>query len=83
MNKEALSKSLKAHNFNIYIADMKGDNFSMVNYSTPLALVLSNESHGVSIWPEDVKKITIPIKNVESLNVASAGSILMHYLLNS
>jgi len=47
----------------------------------PHALVLSNETHGPS--PE-IRKAGIPLhiatQNVESLNVAVAGSILMHQM---
>ncbi len=59
------------------------DGKSCKNYTLPkkLALVLGNEAHGVQ--SELVKKgikIGIPISAVESLNVASAGAILMYQL---
>ena len=44
-------------------------------------LVLGNEAHGIS--PEIAKMsdvfVKIPIENIDSLNVAVAGGILMHH----
>ncbi len=61
-----------------YIADGKGS--SKISFSTPLILILGNESHGPS---ETLKKtgplISIPLADkTESLNVAVAGGILMN-----
>ena len=51
-----------------------------VNVPEKFVLVLGNESHGVS---KDIRsladqEIIIPIKNIDSLNVAVAGGILMN-----
>jgi RNA methyltransferase, TrmH family len=67
-------------NFEFYLADITGENFEEVKYIFPLALILSNESKGPSLWAKEISKaITIPTrrKGFDSLNVAIAGSILM------
>ena len=54
--------------------------FNEVKVEVKFVLVLGNESHGVSkesIALADVE-IIIPIKNIDSLNVAVAGGILMN-----
>lgn len=45
-------------------------------------LVLGNESHGVSSPTLSISSnhVMIPIKNIDSLNVAVAGGILMNYI---
>ena len=54
--------------------------FNEIEIPEKFVLVLGNESHGVS--KEAVKlanqEIIIPIKNIDSLNVAIAGGILMN-----
>lgn len=71
---------LSKQQFNIYIADTEGKGINDLKFKEPLILVLGNESHGISL---DIDKkpfqITIPIsENIDSLNVAIAGSICMH-----
>lgn len=66
----------------LYIADAKGEDFQSVHFCPPLALVLGNEAHGVS---SELKAqgqwIGIPMKiGAESLNVASAGAILLQQM---
>lgn len=49
-------------------------------YNIPFVLVLGNEAHGIreeNIKISD-KKVIIKIDNIDSLNVALAGAILMH-----
>lgn len=54
--------------------------FNMIEVPEKFVLVLGNESHGVS--EHNIKiataEIIIPIKNIDSLNVAVAGGILMN-----
>lgn len=60
-----------------YTADLEGKPLGSVRPSTPLALILSSESHG----PTQIRgeKITIPMNGkTESLNVASSGAILLY-----
>ncbi len=66
----------------LYAADAKGADFSTLQFAPPLALALGSESHGLA---EELKKnaemISIPMHGkVESLNVGSAGAILMYQL---
>lgn len=61
-----------------YVADLEGEKLEEINFEKPLLLILSSESKGVSSWSEKIaKKVTIPIKNIDSLNVAIAGAIIM------
>jgi len=70
--------------FTLYSADMKGQNIKDVKPEKPFGLVMGHESEGIS---DAIKKeselISIGMnEQVESLNVAVAGSILMHELLD-
>ena len=64
----------------IYIADLNGTPLSAIKPTAPFGIIMGNEGRGVSAelkrLPHQV--VTIPIKNVESLNVAVAGGIIMH-----
>ncbi len=66
--------------FSFYIADLNGEPLSQCTFTTPKALILGSEGQGLSPWAKDLgKKIHIPMrKEAESLNVASAGSILLY-----
>lgn len=65
---------------NVYIADASGVPFSSEQKPNGI-LILGNEGGGVS---EKLKKmytcVSIPIREIESLNVAAAGAILLHQL---
>ena len=58
----------------------KAVDFNSIEVPEKFVLVLGNESHGVN--KESIKlasqEIIIPIKNIDSLNVAIAGGILMN-----
>ena len=59
-------------------AHIKGDNYRETKIPSSSALILGNEGKGVSKNLLDVsKKITIPIHNIESLNVNAAAAILI------
>ncbi len=64
----------------LYTADLHGDPIDGLKFREPLALILSSEGHGPSDWSEKIsKKITIPMRGeVESLNVAASGAILLY-----
>jgi len=67
--------------FDVYIADIHGKDLNELRYKSPMILVLSNESKGVkAFWKKNGISLTIPIKSVESLNVAIAGSIMMYQM---
>lgn len=63
----------------IYAADLQGSPLDQCTITTPCALILGNEGKGIGEWAKAIAKaVTIPISNVESLNVASAGAILLY-----
>jgi tRNA G18 (ribose-2'-O)-methylase SpoU len=71
---------LQEHHLHAYLADLEGTDLSEVEIKTPLALILSNEGTGPSVWAERVaKKVSIPmLRGVESLNVAASGAIFLY-----
>lgn len=73
-------KKLKEDGYFIYGADMDGQNYKDVDYSTKKVLVLGNEEKGISRLVKENLDELVSIKmenNVESLNVGvSAGIIL-------
>ncbi len=68
----------------IYAAVLEGENvYETIFDTTPKALVLGSESHGIQVFPNEnnYTKITIPkLGNAESLNVATAGAILLSHM---
>ena len=61
----------------LWLADVKGKDFSACAFQGPLALILGNEGHGAGAWPQSVS-LSVPLQNnVESLNVSAAGAILL------
>jgi len=63
-------------------ADIEGKAPQHFDSNLPILLLLSNEAHGVSLQAEKLcEKISIPLLcDMESLNVAAAGAILMYSL---
>ncbi|MDR2457248.1 MAG: RNA methyltransferase [Clostridiales Family XIII bacterium] len=77
---QKLIEDLNAKSFKIFSADMCGIFYKNIDFSKKHALILGNESTGVSdfLLKNSDQKIYIPMKNnVESLNVAVSGSFLM------
>jgi TrmH family RNA methyltransferase len=75
-----LSFYLKENTIPLYIADCRGEKISQAALHKECALLLGNEGQGVQSDLEG-KRITIPThSNTESLNVAVAGSIIMHHI---
>ena len=74
---------LKKKGYQILATEIKGS-VSLEEIKKPeiFVLVLGNEAHGVSKEVLDLadKRIRIDINNIESLNVAIAGAIAMHFL---
>lgn len=67
----------------LLIGDLDGDsvqNACKSEITSPLILLLGNEGNGPSISKESGKKVTIAMQSIDSLNVAVAGSILMHQI---
>lgn len=69
-----------AKNRTVYVADLGGK--ELTKPETPALLILGNESHGPSSELLELgEKITIPMRpEIDSLNVAIAGSILLHQM---
>lgn len=75
-------KLVDQNSFQVLVADVEGKDIRQTTSSLPIALLLSRESQGVrDEAKKSFSKITIPIqKQMESLNVATAGAILMYEL---
>lgn len=74
---------LKNINIPVFAAEhtLNSVDYRMVEYPNPIALVLGHELHGVGDLVLDVadKVISIPMRGTKaSLNVATAGGILMY-----
>ncbi|MDO4604804.1 MAG: RNA methyltransferase [Helcococcus sp.] len=66
--------------YQIYLADMNGEDFREIKSSGKKALVIGNEGNGISdeIQKTSHKIVSIPMQGeIESLNAAVSGSILM------
>jgi TrmH family RNA methyltransferase len=63
---------------------MDGNDLEQLHILPKLGLILGNEGSGIrtEVLEKVDQNITIKMKNTESLNVAVAGSILMHYVAN-
>lgn len=77
-------EKLKAEGYIIYTTNVvNGDDIKSVKFNNKFALVVGNEGNGVSMKVSKLADKTIYIKtnkNVESLNVAVATSILLYEL---
>jgi TrmH family RNA methyltransferase len=84
-SEEEILTFLSTAKHTLFAADMQGTPLEEIPASGPIALVLGSESHGVSEWiKKSARSIAIPMDHVmESLNVASAGAILMHHFKKS
>lgn len=76
---------LKQHisNCRVACADMDGKDVSQFQYNEPIALVLGNEGNGIGDYFNEISDDVVSLSmknNLESLNVAVAGSILMYIL---
>jgi len=70
--------------YKVYGTSMYGQDLKFIENGTKLAVVLGNEGSGVSdeVLVATYRNITIRMKEVESLNVGVAGSIVMHHISN-
>jgi len=78
----AFTEMADQNSFQVFVADIEGNNIRHTTSSLPIALLLSRESQGIREgMKKKFPKITIPIeKKMESLNVAIAGAILLYEL---
>lgn len=78
---EALESIFNDFHITGFVADLEGVPLSDLKPPQNIGLVLGNEAHGPS--KETMKRctaLTIPIETIESLNVATAGGIMMYTL---
>jgi len=79
-SKEEILKLIK-DGTEIIVADMGGENAFEIKYGKgkQYALVIGGEAEGVSaLFKKAGKTVSIPMKNIESLNAAVAASILIY-----
>ena len=79
---EQLLTILTKNSFQVLVADKEGQKACQIPKKTPIALLLSRESQGVREEAKHLfQRVTIPMQDsMESLNVASAGAILLYQL---
>lgn len=73
-------KKMKIHSYAAVLSDLSKD-YDSINYQSPSALVLGSEAHGLgSEWKKTVEAfVSIPMSGeADSLNVASAGAVLLY-----
>lgn len=77
---EEIVSWVQERNIHLWVADMFGNAVDKQTFQRPIALVLSNEGNGAAPWAKKVGNIvSIPLQNnIESLNVAIAGAILLY-----
>lgn len=73
---------LKAHGYELIVADMHGENVFAAEHSDKYCIVIGNEAEGVS---EDIiqsadRRLSVPQENIESLNAAVAAAVMMFAL---
>ncbi len=75
----------KYNDFVVYGTSLKGNPLNEIITTSKIALVLGNEGQGLSheVLNKVNDNITLPMNEVESLNVGVAGSIIMHYINNN
>lgn len=81
--KQDTESFMKEHDdFMYYGTSLNGRQLSKLVSYPKTALILGNEGSGLSdrVLNKTSENITIPIKDVESLNVSIAGSIIMQYI---
>ena len=74
-----LSDYKNSHEIIVSALEKDSVDFNEIEVPSKFVLVLGNESHGVKKSTLEIaeKKVIIPIANIDSLNVAIAGGILM------
>lgn len=79
---EELAEIVQKNNMTLFAADAAGEDFADCPTTIPLALALGNEGHGLDPQLKNrATLIAIPMRGqMESLNVATAGAIMMYQL---
>ena len=79
-NLNSVILELKEQGFSIYGADMTGEPVTKATYKTPALLIIGSEGYGLRYKTKEHcdNLISIPqVEGTDSLNAASAGSIIM------
>ena len=73
---------LKAHGYELIVADMRGENVFFAKHSDKYCIVVGNEAEGVSEQIKNFadKLLAVPQENIESLNAAVAAAVMMFAL---
>jgi TrmH family RNA methyltransferase len=68
--------------YHVYGTSLQGEPMDSMKQFDNIALILGNEGSGITTRVLNLtdQNITINISEIDSLNVAVAGSILMHHL---
>lgn len=78
---DELKKLIQKNRWEPLVADLNGTAPEKIKKKDSTVIILSNEAHGLSEEGKQFSKVTIPMKGeMESLNVAIAGGILMYLL---
>lgn len=79
-NLNDLINQLTELKLNVYatVLDDQAQNLNTIKSAQACAVILGNEGNGLVDLASSVSKLYIPIHDIESLNVASASSILMY-----
>lgn len=77
-------EELKKSGYELIVADMDGESITTAVCGARFCVVIGNEAGGVSDEISTIadKKISVPQKNIESLNAAVAAGIMMFELSN-
>lgn len=78
MSQEELTQTVQGKN--PLLADTEGTSLDEVARVPPAVLILSSEAHGPQSWTRGIRKVSIPMRGIESLNVGVAGAILLYSL---
>ncbi|MDD2647660.1 MAG: 23S rRNA (guanosine(2251)-2'-O)-methyltransferase RlmB [Eubacteriales bacterium] len=79
-------EELKEKEIWAYAADMEGEDYSSVNYSGGVALVIGAEGEGVSrlVLEKCDKRVSLPMKGeIGSLNASVAAGVMMYEIMRS
>lgn len=82
VDKDDLKTVLSKYDINVFVALLEGEALSSIKNTKPFALILGNESQGVSTQLHSLgAKVHIPQAHLESYNVAIASAIISYTLL--
>ena len=85
-NLQVAIKKLKENGFWIVGTDMRGDDYTKLDYNLPICLVIGNEGHGMSgVVKNNCDFIaTIPMSGkINSLNASVSCGIILSQIVNS